>query len=589
MHRRRIFVNLVNFPIMSFLILTKFSACNAKSLSCSTFRRRECCEHAFLPISQHAWTKTRAGETSFRSVSTKTSETLPKPSIQNSIATNTTSVTEKGKGYQAEKTNNQMLSILYGPLIKTIRKGAGSVVSGFGFFSSSVVSLASNKVPMAGRLKPIKALQKFLETTGIDLELAPSLNHRLFTNILLLQKVQWAILQETLGSGDRRELAEDTKSQIEIPSWDEARRYMRYSTAVYGQAMIRAAELDARGRIDGRLQTVTKECISEHIGVPTDDIVLMDVDYGGDSQHLRHFVAVDHVNKKVVLSIRGTFSLSEVVVDVAAFSRKYKMDVYYSYAPFSSSSISHFSFLNPCFRTIGEFCGGEGHSEMATMAERVWDAAGPTVCQLLDDNKGYSVILTGHSLGAGTASLLNIMCHRNNNQLVNGRKVQCFAYASPPVFTPLEFVPRAVESATNYIHEEDTVPFLSVHSVRHCFASIRTIEEYPTEKLTRKDRAAILLGMKEPPRELIEAVLRASNAPLEPKQGSPRLMIPSATSVWLREDQKSGLISFRTCEPRRLARLGILFHKNMLPDHFPPRYEHALDHIEESEGKVYTQ
>jgi hypothetical protein len=234
---------------------------------------------------------------------------------------------------------------------------------------------------------------------------------------------------------------------------------------------------------------------------------------------------------------------------------------------------------------IGEFCGGEGHSEMATMAERVWAAAGPTVCQLLDDNKGYNVVLTGHSLGAGTATLLNIMCHRNNNQLVNGRNVQCFAYAAPPVFTPLEFVPRAVQSATNYIHEEDAVPFLSVHSVRHCFASIRTIEEYPTDKLTRKDRAEILLNMKKPPRELVEAVLRASNAPLEPKEGAPLLMIPAATSVWLREDPKSGLFSFRICDPQRLAKLGILFHKNMLPDHFPPRYEHALDNIESEEDE----
>jgi hypothetical protein len=324
MYPRQIFVIYVNFLIMSFLILTQFGACTAKSLACSTFRRRECLERAILPISRHAWTKIREGKTSFRSVSTKTSEALPKPSIQNSSAANATSVTEKGKAYQAEQKNKNKFSILYRPLIESIRKGAGGIVSGVGFLSSSLVSLASDKVPMADRLKPVKALQKFLETTGIDLELAPSLNHRLFTNILLLQKVQWVILQETLRSGDRRELAEDTKSQVEIPSWNEARRYMRYATAVYGQAMIRAAELDARGRIDGRLQAVTKECISEHIGVPTDDIVLMDVDYGGDSQHLRHFVAVDHVNKKVVLSIRGTFSLSDVVVDVAAFSREYK-------------------------------------------------------------------------------------------------------------------------------------------------------------------------------------------------------------------------------------------------------------------------
>jgi hypothetical protein len=86
--------------------------------------------------------------------------------------------------------------------------------------------------------------------------------------------------------------------------------------------MIQAAELDARGRIDGKLQTITKETVSKHIHVPVDDIVVFDVDYDGDAQHLRHIVAVDHKHQKVVLAIRGTFSLSEVIVDVAGFTSK---------------------------------------------------------------------------------------------------------------------------------------------------------------------------------------------------------------------------------------------------------------------------
>ena len=40
------------------------------------------------------------------------------------------------------------------------------------------------------------------------------------------------------------------------------------------------------------------------------------------SDYLRHFVAVDHANKNIVLAIRGTFTISEVVVDAAGFSRK---------------------------------------------------------------------------------------------------------------------------------------------------------------------------------------------------------------------------------------------------------------------------
>jgi len=98
---------------------------------------------------------------------------------------------------------------------------------------------------------------------------------------------------------------------------------MKYATAVYGNSMIRAAEMDVKGKWDNRLSRVAKSRISDHIEIPEEDIVLMDVDYTGSSHYLRHFVAVDHSNKKVVLAIRGTFSLAEVVVDVAGFSSEY--------------------------------------------------------------------------------------------------------------------------------------------------------------------------------------------------------------------------------------------------------------------------
>ena len=210
-----------------------------------------------------------------------------------------------------------------------------------------------------------------------------------------------------------------SSSKISGSFLEEAKRYMKYATAVYGQAMINAAEVDARGSLDGKVGRATKETISTHISVPPEDIVLMDVsNYNGDSSHLRHMVVVDHKHEKVVLSIRGTFSLEEIVLDVAAFSE--------------------------------EFCGGEAHAEMANMAERVWKAAGPKVQTVLQENPGYEFVLTGHSLGAGAACLVTILV-QNKQLLPKEQKIRCFAYASPPVYTPLEFVPRSVESITNFV------------------------------------------------------------------------------------------------------------------------------------------
>ena len=220
---------------------------------------------------------------------------------------------------------------------------------------------------------------------------------------------------------------------------------------------------------------------------------------------------------------------------------------------------------------------------MATMAERVWEAAGPTVIQKWNENPNYELILTGHSLGAGTACLLNIMLHRRRRPEATlydrppKGNIRCFAYASPPVFTPLEVIPNAVSSTTNYIHQQDAVPFLSVDSIRRCVSCLRVIDGFP---LSTFRRFQILWGRSPPPDDLIQAVQRAQREPLIPKKGAPVLAIPAATSLWMKKvDPKSDHYVMEKWDPKQLSTWGIRFDNTMLSDHFPSRYEHALDRI----------
>jgi len=220
---------------------------------------------------------------------------------------------------------------------------------------------------------------------------------------------------------------------------------------------------------------------------------------------------------------------------------------------------------------------------MLNMAEQLWIAAGDSVLKALNENEGYELILTGHSLGAGTACLLNIMLHSKGNQRVEGRKVRCFAYAAPPVFSPLELVPRAVQSTTNYIHEKDVVPFLSIDSVRHVFSSVRVIEDR-LKQMKRLERYKLSIGLSEPDETLIEAVREASHKRLEPKKGAPILAIPAAASIWMRE-QPSGLYDYEICDPIALSTLGVAIDIKMVEDHLPPRYEHAFENLIPKEGE----
>ena len=197
-----------------------------------------------------------------------------------------------------------------------------------------------------------------------------------------------------------------------------------------------------------------------------------------------------------------------------------------------------------------------------------------------------------HSLGAGTACLLNVMCSNNGYQLVDGRRVRCFAYAAPPVFSPLELIPQAVQSTTNYIHDSDVVPFLSVDSVRHVFSCVRVIEEYLLTKMKRLDRFKLTTGMVEPDEELIELVRQTSAKRLEPKKGAPILAIPAAANVWMREmttndnDNNEGKYDYKVCDPIALSKLGVAIDLSMVEDHFPTRYEHAFENLMDEEEEL---
>lgn len=215
---------------------------------------------------------------------------------------------------------------------------------------------------------------------------------------------------------------------------------------------------------------------------------------------------------------------------------------------------------------------------MYTMAERVWTAAGSTVLKLLKENKGYEFIVCGHSLGGGCASLVNIMCQSNRRRLIEGRKMRCFTYAAPPVFTSLDLIPDAVQSSTNYIHEKDVVPFLSVDSVRHVFACVRAIEDYMQNQMTRMERVKLSVGYAGPSDGLIEAVREASSKRLEPKKGAPILSIPAAANIWIKE-QPGGDYDYEVCDPIELSKLGLNVDLRMAEDHLPPRYEHALENL----------
>ena len=92
---------------------------------------------------------------------------------------------------------------------------------------------------------------------------------------------------------------------------------------------------------------------------------------------LRHVLFVDHLTKSVVLMIRGTADFDDMLVDLLA--------------------------------TEADFMGGVAHAGLLDEAKQVLHEVGHLIEPTLRMFGYQTLILTGHSLGAGTAVLASLL------------------------------------------------------------------------------------------------------------------------------------------------------------------------------------
>ena len=341
---------------------------------------------------------------------------------------------------------------------------------------------------------------------------------------------------------------------------EEAAYYIKFAVAAYGDNGIKSAQADYYRTFDWRNGDWTLSRVSEHTGIPQDDLKIMDVAYHSDPTQLRHFVALDRQHKKVILAIRGTYTQREIMIDFNGYSRK--------------------------------FLEGESHAAISLMAERLWDKVSGEIIQLLDENPGFELIVTGHSLGGGSTCIVNMLLHRDKR--MQGKQFRAFAFASPPVYvssdgTNVSTIKEA-QTAVNYMNQYDGVPFLCGDTVRHQIAMITAIEKFD---LTMMQRLRILLGFDKPDPKLVKQIHDIQRRPLpETKEGCPRGMaLPVMGNVWIwpEDDNDDDKFKAVVADSKKMTETGIFIHKNDFTDHLPARYEYVLNHMGGSSVSAATQ
>lgn len=150
------------------------------------------------------------------------------------------------------------------------------------------------------------------------------------------------------------------------------------------------------------------------------------------------------------------------------------------------------------------------------------------------------------------------------------RKILCYAFASPAVFSNLQAAPEAVASTTNFIHDDDCVSFLSLSNVRELLESLDAVGKNSGSFM---DQLQVMLGKKDPSPEVLAAVDRTQRTKRSSIKGAATSYVPAETVIWMRGSTDDGYNAY-LYDPTELPEIFV--DVDMLTDHFPPYYEEAL-------------
>ena len=163
--------------------------------------------------------------------------------------------------------------------------------------------------------------------------------------------------------------------------------------------------------------------------------------FGAVSAAPAHYIALDHVGRRVVLVVRGVAGASETAVMVAAGSQRFR--------------------------------SGFAHTGLVTSAAALWAEVRGQLAQLMQGHPGYSLLCVGHSLGAPAAALAALSAREEGMGPSTGSRAAHAVAFAPPAFVSASVRDELQDVCESVVCGEDFVPRIHLLSLERLKARIK--------------------------------------------------------------------------------------------------------------------
>ncbi len=440
----------------------------------------------------------------------------------------------------------------------------------------SVISMVTLEVKNTGsQMGMVEIWRYFTAWVSLQKTLKPWRNEFIFANVIEITSVQprdgkkplWKTLMKknVFKLKPKKRHAEEPKGFPMEPTQLLLllKHYVKFANGCYGE---RALEV-LKGNTPIRNHPSEIHFYASYCGIQVSDISYMSreetkSDVFNSQYAPRYTISIDHSTHNIILAFRGTLSARDVIVDLAGESIELAI----------GNDPTLYAIHGGMLKVVAKVSTPDHSSGIFTKIK-----------DLLITYTDYQLVLTGHSLGAGIASILGVLWadpETNSIRPESGlprRSVKVYAFACPSVMDD-----RLADKCQNMILSVAIgwdwlarVSHAAVLEIRDATIMLKAHDvETPglVDKIISGRCSEAEVGeLYELRRKITQSVTRDSDY---------SKIHPPGKNVWIYKSQiEPETYAFYHVRSRAKVFGEILFEENMLNDHQPTTYDDILEKI----------